>query len=118
MGNDPGLGTYSRAASPVAAAQLWFDRGLVWLFAYNHEEAVACFQRALEADPSCAMTWWGIAYAAGPFYNRPWIRHSDKEISEVLPTCHEAISKARSFSSFGGLQKTWNRAIAFCYFGR
>ena len=32
-------------------AQLWFDRGLVWCYAYFHDEAVACFKRALDADP-------------------------------------------------------------------
>lgn len=31
------------------AAQRWFDRGLAWTYGYNHEEAVACFRRALDA---------------------------------------------------------------------
>ena len=31
------------------------DRGLVWTHAYNHEEAIRCFKRALEHDPACAM---------------------------------------------------------------
>lgn len=53
-------------------AQTWFDRGLNWTFGYNHEEAVRCFERATEADPACAMAWWGISYAAGPNYNMPW----------------------------------------------
>ncbi|WPZ35993.1 tetratricopeptide repeat protein [Thalassobaculum sp. OXR-137] len=62
------LGTWTRpVATAPPDAQTWFDRGLNWLFAYNHEEAVACFHRALEADPGCAMAWWGIAYASGPF---------------------------------------------------
>ena len=25
---------------------------------YNHEEAIACFQKAIGADPDCAMAWW------------------------------------------------------------
>ena len=29
------------------AAQKWFDRGLIWTFGYNHEEAVSCFEKAL-----------------------------------------------------------------------
>ena len=33
------------------------------------EEAIACFQRALEADPQCAMAHWGVAYSHGPNYN-------------------------------------------------
>ena len=61
------LGAYSRPVSTSSAdAQAWFDRGLVWSYGFNHEEAVRCFGRAAEADPECAMAHWGIAYALGP----------------------------------------------------
>ena len=64
-----GLGPYSRkVTTTLADAQRWFDRGLNWCFGYHHEEAVACFEKALEADPNCAM----VAYAVGPNYNYPW----------------------------------------------
>ncbi len=94
------LGPWSRKVStPSASAQGWFDRGLNWTYAYNQEEAVACFQKAADADPACAMAWWGIAYAAGPFYNRPWIRYSDAEVAEALPICCRAIEKAASLAT-------------------
>ena len=67
------LGPYSRKVTTTSAdAQRWFDRGLNWCFGYHHFEAVDCFQKALEADPNCAMAHWGIGYAAGPNYNFPW----------------------------------------------
>ena len=67
------LGRYSRTITTTsAAAQRWFDRGLNWCFGYHHEEAIACFEQALIADPNCAMAHWGIGYAAGPNYNFPW----------------------------------------------
>jgi len=67
------LGEYSRPVSTRSAeAQTWFDRGLVWTYAFNHEEAVACFRKALDADPQLAIAWWGVAYALGPNYNKPW----------------------------------------------
>jgi tetratricopeptide (TPR) repeat protein len=89
------LGSWTRRITTSSeAAQVWFDRGLTWTFAYNHEEAVSCFRRALGHDPSCAMAWWGIAYASGPFYNRAWIRFSDAELAETLPVCHEAAVSA------------------------
>lgn len=50
-------------------AQLWFDRGLGLAYGFNHEEAAACFERAAEADPGCAMCHWGKAYVLGPNYN-------------------------------------------------
>ena len=93
------LGPWSRTVSTGSeAAQRWFDRGLNWTFAFNHDEAVACFRRAADADPGCAMAWWGVAYATGPFYNRPWIRYSDAEIAEVLPVCHDAGNAALSLA--------------------
>lgn len=27
--------------------QLWFDRSLIWLYGYDHEEAIRCFEHAL-----------------------------------------------------------------------
>ena len=90
------LGTWKRdiaTASPEARA--WFNLGLNWTYAYNHEEAVSCFHEALQHDSDCAMAWWGTAYAGGPFYNRPWIRYSEREIAETLPLCHDAAREAR-----------------------
>ena len=93
------LGSWSRTISTSsAAAQDWFDRGLNWTYAFNHEEAVACFRRAVAEDPTCAMGWWGIAYASGPFYNREWLAYSDAEIARVLPICHDAMKTAVSLA--------------------
>ena len=47
------LGPHTRTittSSPVA--QRWFDRGLNWTYAFNHEEAVRCFEAAAEAEPA------------------------------------------------------------------
>ena len=85
------LGSYSRPASTVEIAQTWFDRGLVWLFAYNHEEAIVCFEKALEADPDCAMAHWGIAYAIGPNYNKPWEVFKPEEKGPALERARAAL---------------------------
>lgn len=45
---------------------------MVWAYAFNHEEAIACFERALDHDPDFALARWGIAYAIGPNYNKAW----------------------------------------------
>ncbi|SHJ18741.1 hypothetical protein SAMN05444404_1640 [Ruegeria lacuscaerulensis ITI-1157] len=75
-------------------AQLWFDRGLVWTYGYNHEEAVVCFQRALEHDPDCAMAHWGVAYAAGPNYNLPWELLDDAGKAKALNCAFDATQCA------------------------
>ncbi|HEX9352528.1 MAG TPA: tetratricopeptide repeat protein, partial [Streptosporangiaceae bacterium] len=62
MGEYFDLGDYTRPVTTSSpAAQLWFSRGLVWAYAFNHEEAVTCFERVIEADPSCALGYWGLA---------------------------------------------------------
>nr|WP_090277187.1 tetratricopeptide repeat protein [Mycolicibacterium komanii]CRL71260.1 tetratricopeptide repeat protein [Mycolicibacterium komanii] len=67
------LGSYHRSIeTPSPQAQVWFDRGMVWCYAFNHEEAIRCFERALELDPDLAIARWGIAYAVGPNYNKGW----------------------------------------------
>ncbi len=52
-------------------AQRYFNQGLTWSYAFNHDEAVRSFTRAAELDPSCAMAWWGVALCQGPNYNDP-----------------------------------------------
>lgn len=75
-------------------AQMWFDRGLVWTYAYFHDEAVSCFERAIEADPACAMAHWGLAYATGPNYNLPWERRDATMRADTAQTCHAAVQAA------------------------
>ncbi len=75
-------------------AQLWFNRGLLWTYGYNHAEAVNCFEKAIEADPSCAMAHWGRAYAAGPNYNMPWRLFDKKTRAKALSIGHEASHEA------------------------
>ena len=89
------LGGYSRKISTNSDdAQLWFTRGLNWLFAFNHGEAVACFQKAIAADPACAMAHWGVGYAAGPNYNLPWVRYDPAGRATALTTAYDATQAA------------------------
>ncbi|MEU8846607.1 hypothetical protein AB0C70_10285 [Streptomyces sp. NPDC048564] len=89
------LGTYTRSVTTSSAqAQLWFDRGLMWTYAFHHEEAVACFQAAAEADPDCAMAHWGIAYALGPNYNKPWEFFDDEDLVRTVDRTHAAVETA------------------------
>ncbi|KAJ5247096.1 TPR-like protein [Penicillium chermesinum] len=89
------LGSYHcpvTTSSPQA--QAWFDRGLIWSYAFNHEEAIACFQRAIDADPTCAMAYWGLAYAIGPNYNKPWGFFDEKELKQVVYRGYHAAQSA------------------------
>jgi len=67
------LGSYHRPIeTPSPQAQAWFDRGMVWAYAFNHEESLRCFERALALDPDLAIARWGVAYSIGPNYNKAW----------------------------------------------
>jgi tetratricopeptide (TPR) repeat protein len=93
------MGGYSRpVTTDNPQAQIWFDRGLNWIYGFNHEEAVACFRRAVALDPECAMAYWGIAFASGPFYNMPWEMFSADEADEAVAVCHTAIRQATTCS--------------------
>ena len=50
-------------------AQRFFNQGLTFVYAFNHQEAVRSFQRAAELDPKLAIAHWGMALALGPNYN-------------------------------------------------
>jgi len=89
------LGTYSRKISTSSDdAQHWFDRGLVWMYSYNHQQAIECFQKALEHDPDCAMAHWGVAYAAGPNYNFEWWMMDPITKTDALGTAYDSTQAA------------------------
>ena len=93
------LGAYSRPITTESRdAQAWFDRGLAWTYGYNHEEAIACYRRAIDADPECAMAWWGIAYAVGPNYNKPWEAFDEEDASRSLELACDAVARAEGLA--------------------
>jgi tetratricopeptide (TPR) repeat protein len=89
------LGSYAREVTTSSAqAQLWFTRGLVWTYAFNHEEAVRCFERAIDSDPGCALAHWGLAYALGPNYNKPWEFFDAVDLASSVAWAHAASAAA------------------------
>ncbi|ODA83032.1 hypothetical protein RJ55_01541 [Drechmeria coniospora] len=94
------LGTLHRPVSTASAvAQKWFDRGLVWCYGFNHEEAARCFERAIARDSGCAIAYWGVAYALGPNYNKPWDLFGRRERQTTAERTHRAVEQARALSS-------------------
>ncbi len=91
------LGDYHRPVMTTSpAAQVWFDRGLVWAYAFNHEEAVTCFEKALEEDPDLWAAHWGIAYAIGPNYNKGWEAFDAVDLTTSLGRARSEIELARA----------------------
>lgn len=89
------LGSYHRPVqTPSAQAQVWFDRAMVWAYAFNHEESIRCFERALDLDPGLAIARWGIAYAVGPNYNKPWVAFDPVDMTTSLARARMELSLA------------------------
>ncbi|PQK16418.1 hypothetical protein BB8028_0006g07380 [Beauveria bassiana] len=94
------LGTHSRPVTTASnEAQTWFDRGLVWCYGFNHEEAAKCFEHAIKADPKCAMAYWGLAYSLGPNYNKPWALFEADERRSATQRTHDAVEKATALAA-------------------
>lgn len=91
-----GLGKHTRpVTTSKPEVQRYFDQGLNFLFAFNHDEAIRSFARAAEIDPCCAMAHWGIALANGPHINFPLVP------PERAKAAWSALTKAREHAKQG-----------------
>ena len=89
-----GLGGFTRKVTTTSAeAQAYFDQGLAFLYAFNHDEAIRAFKRASEIDPTCAMALWGVALANGPHINNMAVP------PEREKAAFDALAKARSLEA-------------------
>ncbi|KAK5958728.1 hypothetical protein OHC33_000571 [Knufia fluminis] len=112
------LGTYHRrVTTPSEKAQTWFDRGLIWSYGYNHEAAAGCFEKAISYDGECPMAYWGLAYALGPNYNKPWEVYDKVDLEKTLRRTHQAAAKAKELAATNGssLEKGLTEAIQYRY---
>jgi tetratricopeptide (TPR) repeat protein len=73
-------------------SQKFFDQGLTFVYAFNHDEAAASFEQAAQYDPEMAMAYWGIALSLGPNINLPEDDSRGKE-------AYAAIMKAKSLEA-------------------
>ena len=85
-----GLGDFGRKITTQSPeAQQYFNQGLCFLYAFNHDEAIRSFEQATKLDPQCPMAWWGIAVANGPHINNPIVSPERAQVA------WDALSKAR-----------------------
>ena len=89
---ETGLGDINHPVSTSnPEAQKFFNQGLAFMFAFNHEEAIRSFKQAAQLDPQLAMAYWGIALAMGSNYNVP--AHGPTLV-EAYNTVQKAVSLA------------------------
>jgi tetratricopeptide (TPR) repeat protein len=91
-----GLGSFGRKVTTTSPeSQRFFDQGLCFLYAFNHDEAIRSFEYAAKLDPNCAMAWWGVAVANGPHINNAIVP------PERAKTAWSALAKARQAANRG-----------------
>jgi tetratricopeptide (TPR) repeat protein len=104
------LGPHHRSVGTrVPLAQQYFDQGLRLVYGFNHAEAIRSFTRATELDPSCAMCWWGIAYAYGPHVNAGMDSASGVQAYQAA---QKALTLSRNASPW---EQAYIRAVAARY---
>jgi tetratricopeptide (TPR) repeat protein len=97
-----------KTTSPEAAK--FFNQGMDYLFAFNHDEARRSFEKAAQLDPSAPMPLWGVALAVGPNYNDIDIGHAREQQAYV------AITKAKQLTAGGSdLESDYVDALATRY---
>jgi tetratricopeptide (TPR) repeat protein len=96
------LGTYHMAittSSPVA--QRYFDQGLRLTYGFNHDEAIKSYREGIREDSTCAMCWWGVAYALGPNINLPMdtaaVRPAWEALQQAAKLAPAATAKEQAY---------------------
>lgn len=84
---------HRKVSTKSAAAQKYFDQGLTWSFAFNHDEAIRSFEEAARQDPQLAIAWWGVALCYGPHINFPILPE------EQAKAAWAALTKAQELKS-------------------
>ncbi len=104
------LGTVHFATSCDPRAQPVFDRAVALLHSFEFGAAAAAFEAALVADPSCAMTQWGIALCR---WSNPFA--VDIRPASQLQQGLAAIERARAIGAKTDRERAWIEAAAKLY---
>lgn len=111
------IGSLSRKVSTKSeGAQVWFNRGLVWTYCFNHDEAITCYKQAIAHDKDCAMAYWGVSFCSGSNYNKTWALFDSVDRVNAIRDCfvfsQEALQRVRNVS---GWEQALIKALALRY---
>ena len=87
-------------------AQRQFDRAVAILHSFFYPETVKAFSAIAQAEPSCAMAYWGVAISQRPNPLVPPFSH------EALQAGWDAIEKARSARAPTQYERDWIEALS------
>lgn len=88
-----GMGSYRAAdVSHSPKARRLFEQGMVLTWGFNPAEAARAFAGALQEDPACAASLWGLAWSLGPTINADM---APPDAARV----HDALRQARALQN-------------------
>ena len=107
-----GLGIFTRAISSANPdAQAYFNQGFQMMYAFAKPEAIASFREARRRDPSCAICFWGEAWAYGPYLNGAIAIQAAKDYAKLMgDTGFHALTLVR-FGRFDEVEAVRTRPV-------
>ena len=105
------LGSVALASSCPPGAHAQLERGLALLHHMNYVRAEEIFQAAGEADPECALAWWGVAMTA---VHPLW---PDTIPAEKLVAGRALLERAAGAAHRNERESAWIEALAAYYRG-
>src|SRR6266852_2627586 len=103
------LGRVHFQTSCTPQAQEKFDRGLAMVHSFFYPDSVQAFTEAANADPQCAIAYWGIAISHRP---NPLILPL---AAAVLKNGWEAAEKGKAIGAKTERERDWLAAIELYY---
>ncbi len=103
------LGKVRFKTSCNSAAQKEFDRALALLHSFAFPETVKAFSAIPQADPKCAIAWWGLAASLRP---DPLVGPWD---AATLKRALEAVEQGEAAGAKTMREKDWLAAIKVLY---
>ena len=103
------FGTVRFPTSCTPAAQGRFERAVAILHSFDYSRTVPAFKAVLEADPQCAIAYWGIAIAQRP---NPLVGPYDEA---TLKRGLEAVRQGLALGPKTERESDWLRAIEWFY---
>ncbi|HTK95913.1 MAG TPA: tetratricopeptide repeat protein [Terriglobales bacterium] len=74
------VGSVSFPTSCAPAVQKDFEHGVAWLHSFEYEQAGKQFAAVAQADPKCAMAYWGEAMS---LYHQLWSRPDANDVKQA-----------------------------------
>jgi hypothetical protein len=103
------LGRVSFKTSCTPAAQEKFDRGVALVHSFFYPDSVKAFTEAAEADPQCAIAYWGIAISHRP---NPLVLPL---AAAAIKNGWEAVAKGKTIPAKTERERDWLAAIELYY---